>query len=256
MELSNYLDSVREQVAHASALADEQTQQVAQKLGASLDSALRLSLIQALSDAAAEISSELAPTSVELRMAGADPEFVVHQVAPTPAADDYDDSDDEEFSDGDEDFVTSEYAEEDEPQARFSLRIPASVKKRIDEVAAEEQISTNAWITRAVLNHLRRCEQRQERRQNRAEGRAARGERRDRRRGRGRGGRGGWGGGPGWGPGPFGPGGPGQFGPGRPGGPWNEGQGGPWNQGQGGPWGPGHGHGGGWTGRQGFRGWV
>ena len=77
MELDHYLESVRRSVENATALADEQTRSVAQRLGATLDDAGRLALISALSDAAGEISRELSPGSVELRMAGGRPEFVV-----------------------------------------------------------------------------------------------------------------------------------------------------------------------------------
>ena len=77
MDLSPYLESVRVGVANASALADEPTQQVAERLGTAIESSTRLALIQALSDAAGTISAELAPSSVELRMVGQDPEFVV-----------------------------------------------------------------------------------------------------------------------------------------------------------------------------------
>lgn len=151
MELSRYTESVREQLASASSLADEQTQQVVQKLGTSLDSALRLSLIQALSDAAVEISGELAPTTVEVRMDGAEPEFVVRQ-APTTAHDEaYADESDDDVDD-DDDFLS----DEEEGQARISLRLSTRLKQRVDDAADEDQVSTNAWITDAVVSQLRR----------------------------------------------------------------------------------------------------
>ena len=77
MELSPYVDTVRASVANAAALADEHTRQVAERLGSAIESSTRLALIQALSDAASAISAELAPSSVEVRMAGQDPEFTV-----------------------------------------------------------------------------------------------------------------------------------------------------------------------------------
>src|SRR6187200_3731636 len=77
MDLSPYIESVRSGVANASALADEHTQQVAERLGTAIESSTRLALIQALSDAAGNISAEIAPSSVELRIVGQDPEFVV-----------------------------------------------------------------------------------------------------------------------------------------------------------------------------------
>ena len=62
---------------NAAALADDHTRQVAERLGGAIESSTRLALIQALSDAASTISAELAPSSVEVRMVGQDPEFVV-----------------------------------------------------------------------------------------------------------------------------------------------------------------------------------
>jgi hypothetical protein len=146
MELSPYIESVRAGVVNASSLADEQTQHVAQRLGTAIESSTRLALIQALSDAAGTISAELAPSSVELRMVGQDPEFVVSlQTAeaepsllmPEP------ESASEETADA-----------EDEPVARITLRLPQSVKARVDEVASSEGISTNAWLIRAVMDAL------------------------------------------------------------------------------------------------------
>ena len=43
---------------------------------------------------------------------------------------------------------------EDEPAARISLRLPQSVKTRVDEIASAEGISTNAWLIRAVMDAL------------------------------------------------------------------------------------------------------
>ena len=74
MDLSPYIESVRAGVANASSLADEQTQHIAERLGTAVESSTRLALIQALSDASGTISAELAPSSVELRMVGIDPE--------------------------------------------------------------------------------------------------------------------------------------------------------------------------------------
>ena len=146
MELSPYIESVRAGVVNASSLADAQTQHVAQRLGTAIESSTRLALIQALSDAAGTISAELAPSSVELRMVGQDPEFVVSLqtteseptlLMPEPES------------------ASEETAEaEDEPVARITLRLPQSVKGRVDEVASSEGISTNAWLIRAVMDAL------------------------------------------------------------------------------------------------------
>jgi hypothetical protein len=151
MDLSPYIESVRAGVVNASSLADEQTRQVAERLVTAIGSSTRLALIQALSDAAGSISAELAPSSVELRMVGQDPEFVVAlqtaEAEPTlllPGAE-------PDSQTGDESSATET---EDEPVARITLRLPQSVKVRVDEMASSEGISTNAWLIRAVMDAL------------------------------------------------------------------------------------------------------
>ena len=151
MDLSPYIESVRTGVANASSLADEQTQHVAERLGNALESSTRLALIQALSDAAGSISAELAPSSVELRIVGQDPEFVVSiqtaEAEPTLLLLDAE-------PDLDATGESSANETDDEPVARITLRLPQSVKARVDEVASSEGISTNAWLIRAVMDAL------------------------------------------------------------------------------------------------------
>ncbi|GAA3637492.1 hypothetical protein [Microlunatus ginsengisoli] len=150
MNLDSYVDTVRNGVTNAAALADEQTQSIAARLGATIDSSARLALIEALSDAAGVISADLAPGSVELRMAGADPQFVV-TAAPLSGEPTMLLPDQEQ-----DDMPTESFPEstEDEPVARISLRLPASVKTRVDELADEAGISTNAWLVRAITNAI------------------------------------------------------------------------------------------------------
>jgi Arc-like DNA binding domain len=147
MDLSPYIDSVRVGVTNASSLADEQTQQVAERLGTAIESSTRLALIQALSDAAGTISAELAPSSVELRMIGTEPEFVVTvqtgDAEPTLLMPQPEKADEPAATDA-----------EEEPVARITLRLPQSVKSKVDEMASSEGISTNAWLIRAVMDAL------------------------------------------------------------------------------------------------------
>lgn len=149
MNLNPYLQTVRDGVTSAAALADDHTRQVAEQLGTSVESATRLALIAALSDAASTISAELAPASVEVRMSGGDPEFAVSvprtdtepTILPPP-------------SDAESSSEPVGLDPDDEPVARISLRLPSSVKVKVDEVAAAEGISANAWLTRAVMDAL------------------------------------------------------------------------------------------------------
>jgi hypothetical protein len=151
MDLSPYIESVRTGVTSASSLADEHTQQVAERLGTAIESSTRLALIQALSDAAGTISAELAPSSVELRMVGTDPEFVVSiqsgeaeptLLMPEPEA--------QNAAVGEPPTTEAD----EEPVARITLRLPQSVKAKVDEMASSEGISTNAWLIRAVMDAL------------------------------------------------------------------------------------------------------
>lgn len=155
MDLSPYIESVREGVASAASLADEHTQHVAHRLGTAVESSTRLALIQALSDAASTISAELAPSSVELRMVGADPEFAVTVqtvgteppvllTEPLAAATDGPSVEDDD--------TVADLG--DEPVSRITLRLPQSVKNRVDEMASADGISTNAWLIRAVMDAL------------------------------------------------------------------------------------------------------
>ena len=150
MDLTPYLASVRAGVANAAALADQPTRDVAERLGTAIESTTRLALIQALSDAASAISVELAPSSVELRMAGPDPEFAVtvHPSDSTPTYLVPDPEPAEESADG------PAADSDDEPQARITLRLPQSVKLKVDELAAADGISTNAWLVAALTDAL------------------------------------------------------------------------------------------------------
>ena len=148
MELTPYVDAVRRGVQDAAVLADDHTRQVAERLGAGVRSAARLALIEALADAASEISVELAPGSVDLRMQGAEPTFVV-SLPPAPAADVT------VLQPGAEPTpVDPSAADGDEQQARVSLRLPQSVKDKVDEHADAEGVSTNTWLLHRVLEAL------------------------------------------------------------------------------------------------------
>lgn len=146
MDISQYVDAVRRGAADAAALADASTRDVANRLGTAIESSTRLAIIEALSDAAELVSAELAPTSVEVRMSGPDPELIVSVPSPGPAPTVLEPPD----AMGEADPAEPE----DEQVARISLRLPGSVKNRVDEVADAEGISTNAWLIRAVVDAL------------------------------------------------------------------------------------------------------
>ncbi len=82
MELGPYVTDLQRQLADAAANGAEDTRAAAERVAAGLDAATRLVLLDALSAAVGEITRDLAPGSVDLRLRGRDVEFVVTQ--PTP----------------------------------------------------------------------------------------------------------------------------------------------------------------------------
>jgi hypothetical protein len=146
MELDAYFDRLREQLAVAASAGGEEALSLAQRLTAALESAVRLTLLDALSAAAAEITSELAPGSVELRLRGTEPEFVV-TMPPAEAAGEQTDS--REHPGG---WATSAAASAagEGPIARINLRLPDQLKRQVEHSAEREGLSINAWLVRAV----------------------------------------------------------------------------------------------------------
>jgi len=77
MNLGPYIDEIHRQLEAVAETGGEDSRALAERLAAPLDAAIRLSLLDALSAAAQEITCDLAPGSVELRLRGRDPEFAV-----------------------------------------------------------------------------------------------------------------------------------------------------------------------------------
>jgi hypothetical protein len=152
MELETYVDKLSEQLAVAASAGGEEARALAQRLTAALESAVRLTLLDALSAAAAEITSELAPGSVELRLRGSEPEFVVtmpppetaaeqaesRALAPTPSA------------------SAAAAAAGEGGIARINLRLPDQLKSQVERSADREGLSINAWLVRAVAAAVER----------------------------------------------------------------------------------------------------
>jgi hypothetical protein len=146
MDLTAYVETIRRQLAAAAAPGGEEAQALAERLFAPLESAIRLALQDALAAAAEEITCELAPGSVELRLRGREPEFVVklpHSELPPQEAE-------RQVSgrlplDGDEAAT-----------ARVNLRLPEHLKARVDEAATNEGLSINTWLVRATSAALDR----------------------------------------------------------------------------------------------------
>ena len=83
MNLTGYVEALRQQLAVAAAAGGDEAQALAERLTAPLDAATRLVLLDALSAAAGEITRDMAPGSVDLRLRDREPTFVV--TLPPPA---------------------------------------------------------------------------------------------------------------------------------------------------------------------------
>ncbi len=145
MDLTPYVDRLRQELAVAAQAGGDEARELAERLTAPLESAVRLTLLGALSAAMDEVTRELAPGSVDVRLRGIDPEFVVtppeHDVVPlvapvAPLA--------PPVAAGDDDGNA----------ARINFRLPAHLKARVEDAAGREALSVNAWLVRAVATAL------------------------------------------------------------------------------------------------------
>lgn len=137
MDITPYVDRLRHDLTQAAGAADETMREAADRLALALDPSMRLVLMEALSQATAEITTEMRAGAVEVRLNGRDLDFVVSQPTPTAAAQ-----------------SAPVAAEDDEDQdaatARITLRLPESIKARAEELAAKGGHSLNTWIVNVL----------------------------------------------------------------------------------------------------------
>ncbi len=152
MDLTPFVHSVRQELAVAAEAGGEDARALADRLTAPLASAIRLTLLDALSTAAEEITRDLAPGSVEVRLRSGEAAFAVTLPEPDqPAGTGYAVAPEPEETGADGDLADSA----DSAQVRINLRLPETLKARIVYAAAEVGRSVNAWIVRAATAALR-----------------------------------------------------------------------------------------------------
>ncbi|MDG4786609.1 hypothetical protein O7626_11820 [Micromonospora sp. WMMD1102] len=156
MDITQYVENLRRQLAVAAEAGGEEARVLADRLTAPLESAVRLTLLDALSAAADEITRDLAPGSVDLRLRGGEPGFVV-----TPPPVDQPSADPEQAADlrppapGGAAGRPAVQPEVDEGAvARINFRLPEQLKARIEEAAGRERLSVNAWLVRVAAAAL------------------------------------------------------------------------------------------------------
>src|SRR5438445_2048157 len=128
MQIDGYVQALRDDLTRVAAVGDESTARAAELLAVALESSLGRRLLEALGEAALELSGQLDSGRVEVRFAGSDPELVyVPDEAAAPA------------EPADEAFT-----------ARITLRLPESLKTRLDTLAGAHGLSVNTLIVQVL----------------------------------------------------------------------------------------------------------
>lgn len=145
MDITPYVDSIRRDLLAAADSAGPEAGAIAERLGYALDPAVRLAVMEAISQAAAEITATMPSGGVDVRLDGRDLDFVVDagvgaggsadvpQPPQPPAVP-----------------LPPALPDEDEGLARVSLRLPESLKARADELATQAGQSLNTWLVALV----------------------------------------------------------------------------------------------------------
>ena len=133
MQLDSHIQAIQQELAATAALGDEAAADAARRMGEAIAATLHLHLLDLLGEAALEISGQIEPGRVEVRLAGRDPELVVI---------------------ADEAPDTSQLGFGEEASGRITLRLPESLKAGIEAAADREGISTNAWLVRTIARTL------------------------------------------------------------------------------------------------------
>jgi hypothetical protein len=135
MDLTPYLEGLRRDLATAAAAGSAETQRVAELLANALEPAARLAIMDALTAVAAEVTDALDGPTVEVRLHGREPRVVVESAAtePPPAPPAADDA---------------------AGTVRITLRLPESIKVRLEEAATKEALSVNTWLVRVIARAL------------------------------------------------------------------------------------------------------
>ena len=145
MDITPYVESLRQDLTAAAEAGGPEIRAAAERLALALDPAVRLALMDVLSQAAAEITADLPSGSVEVRLKGREPQLVVDiprvpeppevPTPPTPPA---------------PPGVPTDEDEEEGAIARITLRIPEAVKTRAEEMAAKSGHSLNSWVVNVL----------------------------------------------------------------------------------------------------------
>ena len=131
MQIDGIIQALREDLVRVAALGDENTSRAAELLSVAIESSLGRRIQDVLSEAALELNAQLDEAHVEVRIAGRDPELVLVR----------------------EDGSVPEHVDE-AFSARITLRLPESLKQRVESAASREGASVNTWLVQALQRAL------------------------------------------------------------------------------------------------------
>jgi hypothetical protein len=133
MQMAQFLDSLQADLDAIAGIGDDAVAQAAGRLSQALRASAGMRMLDALGDAALELSSQLPAGHVEVRMNGQDPQlFFVEEEQASPVAP----------------------AADDAASARITLRLPEALKGSVEGAAAREGVSVNTWIVRAISREV------------------------------------------------------------------------------------------------------
>jgi predicted HicB family RNase H-like nuclease len=138
MDMSEYVAGLNRELASITRLASDEVSRAAEMITDAMESSVRLTLLEVLSAAADEITTQLDDVAIQVRLAGSDADFVVTATADEPGPAPEPDADGRDGAD----------------MSRVTLRLPESLKTRAETAAAAAGVSVNTWLVRAVSQAL------------------------------------------------------------------------------------------------------
>jgi hypothetical protein len=133
MQISVHIEALQSDLAAVAAVGNLEQTETVQRIAAALEASVRLRLLEAITDAAHELTPQV-PGHVEVRLVGGDPSLVYVEGEPEPGW----------------------QAGEDALTARITLRLPGSLKAGVEAAATRDGISVNSWLVAAISRSLER----------------------------------------------------------------------------------------------------
>jgi HicB family len=127
MNVAAYVEALQQDLANVAGIGDEAVAEAARRIAAALEPSLRLRLMDAVGEAAAELANQLPDGHVEVRLSAGEPELVYVPDPGAPAPTSLEDL-----------------------SARITLRLPETLKTIVDAAAQEAGVSANTWLLQQI----------------------------------------------------------------------------------------------------------